>query len=925
MGKFTFFLLLVYLGHCALADVVRNLVSDLSVKTGQLPNGLTYYIRQNKNPEGRACFYLVQNVGALLENDQQNGLAHFLEHMAFNGSLHFPGKSMVGMLERHGLGYGKEIDAYTALNETIYGLNHVPVENGLVDSCLLVMYDWACGLTLDSVAMEAERPVILEEWRTRRDANFRLQEQIRPGMYRGSRYADRDIIGDTAIIWNIRPNEFRQFYHTWYRPDLQAVIVVGDFDPDEMEMKIKTRFSAIPEVKNVPERPFFEIPEQKGLTFLQATDQETVTARIEVRTLEKAGTMGTNTDKLKALLVTDVFNRLMRERIPEALRINKVQALGGGLLRYTEQRGYNSLLLIAGARPGKEEHALEALLTEKERVKRFGFTRTEMERVKSMILRETETACARYSRRPSTEWIEKLSQHFLEDVPLIESQDYLGFVRRELALISSEQLVATLRKWDVGHYIVSVTGPAGMTEMNAGMVDRIIQQVGQMELQPWQDSREDRTLFPAQLIAGKIVKEKAVSALGAEEWTLSNGARVIFRPVANENQVSLMAVTKGGLSLCAIQDVPGASVLPALVDNYGVGNLNEVQLQQALSGRNVVCGTVLKPWYAAIGGQAPADETETLLQLLWLRFEQPRFDSLAHVGVLSRLKKRLADRGKDPFSRISDSLTAVLGNYRPRLMPILPGQLDNISLDQIRRIYKQHFSGVSDYTFIITGNIDATTLKPWVEKYIASLPASKGRDRYVDFSSRRGDKEYTKEITLPLSAPRSTVIINYSGEMDYSFEHELYQMLLKEILEARCMEQLRTREGATYQVIAQSSFDINPAPKCGLMFNFDCAPGRGRELASRVYDLVGKLAKDGPAADELNKAVKKIQTTHEMACQTNAFWINTLLYWTLNGVNKADESYYCHWLERVKPADISRYINKVLAISDRTALIVNPL
>lgn len=924
MKRIAFFLFFIVAGHYLLAGR-SPLNLDSSVRTGRLENGLTYYVRSNTVPEGRAYFYLVQNVGALLENDHQNSLAHFLEHMAFNGSKHFPGKSMIGMLERHGVSFGKDINAYTALNETIYGLNNVPAENRLIDSCLLILHDWSHFLNLDERAIKAERPVILEEWRTRRDANFRLQAQTTPVSYQGSQYAVRDIIGDTAIIRGISPEEFRKFYHTWYRPDLQAVVVVGDFDADDMEMRIKSLFSAIPMSKGLPERPFFDIPLKKELAFVQATDPEAGHVRIEVRTMQKEVVPADETEGLRMALKTDLFNRLMKTRIAESFRVNKVPALGGGLVRYEEQRGYHSLVLIVGMRPGSEVKALEAALAEKERVTRYGFTDGEMKLEKSALLREIETASAGYLKQPSAAWVEKLSQYFLVQVPVPDPQAYLEFVRRELPLVSSDALVDCMRAWDDGsHCVVTVTGPTKMQSVDVGMVEQALQRVKAMELHPYQDSREENTLLAVQPFGGKIVKEKVLPALGAWEWTLSNGGRVIFRPMDQENQVSLMAYRKGGLSVCAEQDIAAVSALPMLVEHFGAGKLNYVELDRILTPRNVSCGVIVKPWYTGIGGNAPKEEAETLLQMAFLRLEQPRFDSVMHKGIINRLRKQVTEQGNNPFQRINDTLTAMLGNYESRWMPVTDKQLETVSLNQVERLYKELFSGASDFTFLIVGDLDTAVLKPWVEKYIGSISAGKGDARYVDHSPRYSGKEISKEQVLPLSSPRSTVLINYSGKMKYSFEHELYHSVLKEVLEARCMEQLRNKMGATYQVTAQASFEANPVGKYALMVNFDCAPGREKELASQVYALVKELAVEGPTDEDMKKAVKKIQSEYDLSRQTNSFWTNALFFWSLNGVDKSNPNYYHIWLEQITPADLRKYAQSALKSSDRVELTVMP-
>lgn len=521
-------------------------VSDSLLRTGRLANGLTYYIRHNPVSAGYAGFYLVQNVGALLEEDHQNGLAHFLEHMAFNGSRHFPGKSMIRMLERHGVAFGQGINAYTSLNETLYGLDHVPVGQNMLDSCLLILHDWSHFLNLDSQAMEKERPVILEEWRTRRDADFRLKAQTTPVMFQGSQYAVRDIIGDTAVIRNFHPDELREFYRTWYRPDLQAIVVVGDVDVMDTEQRIKTLFADIPASRQVLPRPFFEIPLEKPFSFVQATDPEAARIRIQVSTLQKSSSAGVSgEDRLKEKLQMELFNRLMRERLYEMFQRQGVPALAYSLVRHDAQRGYRALTLTLIPRAGDEEKVLKAALAEKERVKRFGFTEEELKRARTALLKEAESAVSQQDKQPDGFYVEQLSQHFLENKLLLSASAWFEGMRRELPRITSQELLAKLKAWDDGrNYRVSVTGPDDMVRLDSDGIRQLLLSAGELSLSPYEEQPEITLTITDSLSGGKIIKETIQKQSGAKEWVLSNGAKVIFKPLPTEQRISILAFRK---------------------------------------------------------------------------------------------------------------------------------------------------------------------------------------------------------------------------------------------------------------------------------------------------------------------------------------------------------------------------------------------
>lgn len=904
----------------------KELPLDGGVITGKLPNGLTYYILKNRVPEGRACFYLVQNVGALLENEQQNGLAHFLEHMAFNGSLHFPDKSMIRMLERHGIVYGKNINAYTSLNETIYGLNDIPADDGMVDSCLMVLRDWSHFLTLDSGAIQAERSVILEEWRSRRDAGFRLDALVTPVVLKGSQYAVRDIIGDTAVIRNIGADEFRSFYHTWYRPGLQAIVVVGDVDAVQVEQKIKVLFSGIPASEGLPVRPFFEIPTGKDPVFIQAEDPEAKQERIEIRIIQRAGGME-NKDSLdlRMTLATELFNRLMKERLYETFSKDRVPATGAGITRHLFRQGYDALTLVVLPRPGYEEEALEATWTIKERVKKFGFTKTEMDYAKTMMLREAEATYGTGAKIPSVQYVERLSRHFLGQEQMPDPLSYLAFVRRELPLVASEELIACLRKWDSdGQRHMVVTGPTGMKRLSGEWMQQIFQRVEAMDLQPLRDTAEVYSLFSEQPAGGKIVKSTRLENFGAEEWILSNGVRVIFRTDDRQNGVSLLAYHKGGTSQSPLEDLPTACLLSSLANNYGAGNLDVMQLDKLLSVRNVSCGVALKPWYVGIGGKSPSAEVETLLQMVWLRLERPRFDASVHGGLINRFKSQLDNRKRDPFQCISDTLTVLLANNDPRRLPVTKEQLGKITIERVEKVYREQFADPAGFTFLIVGKTDVEKLKSLAGKYLGSLPSGKRIVRPVMPADRPVAKYVSKEITLPLAVPNSTVILNFSGKMKYTLKNELYNRLLKDLVELRSMQQLREKAGATYQVVVQESFEINPVGKCSVMVHFDCAPGREKELAAQVYTILHDLAEQGPTEDELNKMVRKIQSERELSYQEDGFWTDILFSWYFNGVDKTDPQNHKQWLEQMTIQDVRKFARDFLKVANRAELIVKP-
>lgn len=920
--------LFIYLFGTNQAATIDSLPTDPFLKTGTLPNGLTYYIRHNPASPGYTSFYLVQNVGALLEEDQQNGLAHFLEHMAFNGSLNFPGKSMIRMLERHGITMNRGINAYTSLNETLYGLDNIPGDKKMTDSCLLILHDWSHLLTLDPKAIESERPVILEEWRTRRDADFRLNAQTIPVLLKGSQYAIRDIIGDTAVIRNFQPEELRKFYATWYRPDLQAILIIGDIDLTRTEQQIKTLFTDIPAPENVPSRPFFELSLNEKFSFIQATDPEASQVKIRVKTIQKDPVSQTTVlNNLKNDLETELFNRLMRERFYETFQRQGIPAMAYSLVRHDAlQRGYRALTLTLIPRMGDEEKVLKAALTEKERVKRFGFTNEEIKRVQTALLREAETACSAQNKQPNSFYIEILSQHFLENKPIIAPSDYLGFLRQELPHITSEKLIQDLENWDDGsNYFVSATGPEKMTKLDSAQIHRLLLEPGQMDLKPYREQTAGKLMVKDHLTDGKIIKEASLKQFDIREWTLSNGAKVVFKPLDTDQRIALLAFRKGGTSGCSLEELPAASLLPSLVNNYGIGNLDALQLDKILSVKEVNSEINIRSNYDAIAGQAPSAELETLLQTVWLRFEHPRFDYSVHQGIINRFKAQSMTRGQDPFQCMNDTVAVILGNYNPRTMPLNTEQLEGISLQQIQQLYRKKFGDITGFTFLIVGNGEEKQIKKLVEKYIGSLPAS-GKSQTVTLNRvpLPGWKTLTKTITLPFTEQKSTVLIHLTGQMDYSLKNEYYLHLLRELIELHCFRELREKDGSVYHVTVQKNFEIIPSGKATLMINFDCAPGREQELSGRVNEIFKTLAQKGPQEAELQKVIQNFKTERQQTFQNNQYWINTLFYRYFYKIDKANDADYNRFYTQSTPKACRLFFQKFREKGHQTEFFFQP-
>ena len=515
----TFFLsvcLFLGLGSYGQVDLQRPLPADPNTVVGKLPNGITYYIRHNEEPKDRASFYIIRNVGALLENDDQNGLAHFLEHMAFNGTKNFPGKGIITTLEKYGVTFGGNINAYTAQNETVYNISAVPATDvRLLDTCLLILHDWSYYLTLDGDEIDAERGVISEEWRTRRTPQFRLLAQTLPVLFKDSKYAERDVIGDLDIIKYFKHQTIRDFYREWYRTDLEAIAVVGDFDVARMEQRVKEIFSSIPTVENPKPRPFFEIPGHEEIYYCLATDKEVQQSSVSITTIlpgMKAEEKQTH-QYLKSNLLVTLCNSMIGARIGELMQQPNPPFLGGSIGFGGFMRGYDSYDISVTAKPNGEAEALEAILTENERVRRYGFTPTELERVKTNLLVGLESSYKVKDRTPNESFIKSMQAHFLEQKPMVSFDYYYDFMTRLIPTITVEDVNAKFAEGNVAHNrTVVVSGPSeGVTHLTREEVLAVMDKVAQSEIAPYQDEMVGGTLIGEELPGSKVVAENGHS------------------------------------------------------------------------------------------------------------------------------------------------------------------------------------------------------------------------------------------------------------------------------------------------------------------------------------------------------------------------------------------------------------------------------
>jgi len=886
--------------------------NDESVRSGVLSNGMTYYIKSNQEPKERASFYMIQNVGALLEEDNQNGLAHFLEHMAFNGTEHFPDKGIIDFLERHGVAFGENVNAYTTRNRTVYNISDVPVNKpGILDSCLLILNDWSNYLLLTEEEIDAERVVIKEEWRTRRNAQFRMSSASLKYLLPNSKFAERDVIGDLDVIENFEYDALRDFYHQWYRTDLQAIAMAGDFDAEEMEKKVIDLFSKIPAVENAPERPFYEIPDHDAPIYGMVTDAEAAQTIIQYMVRHRKPDDGPETFMgHRERYIHQLFNSMMGQRMQELVQKGDPPFVDGVINYGDFVRGYEALIVATMPKPNQEELGFSAVLTELERAKRYGFTQGELDRAKAEVLARWEKYYKERDKISNEEHINSYLDNFLEGDAYPSTEFGYQAVQAILPTITLADFMLRLSQWITDqNQVLVVQGPEGdgVEHLSEAASMAILEQVAAADLEPYQDEELAESLVSSEPAPAAVVSEKKLEVLDAVEWTLENGARVIFRQVAYEkDQVQIRAYSKGGSSLYGDDDVPTTDMLTSLIPMYGVGDFDAMGLQKMLTGKNISLQLSLRNLSEGLNGTASPKDMEAMMQLLYLHFNQPRFDKEAHDAIVSRWMAQVENMNNNPQKVMSDSLILIVSNYHPRTRVVDQEFLQDINYERIEVVYRDRFADASDFFFIIVGNMEQEEVKLLAQKYIGSIGDLDRSETWVDHKVYEPEGIVEKIIPLALETPKANVNIVINQEMMHSPYNQMVMRIIEGILDLRYMESIREEEGGTYGVGIRTSLSKWPVEKASMQINFDCDPERAADLKKKVFAELEKLASEGPSEVDLSKTTENILKGRQESKEHNSYYLSILFSYYLYGINFDDPVNYEDIVNGLMPNDVKK-------------------
>lgn len=901
--KFLFLTVFTGISLMATAQQLAPVPMDPTIRYGKLENGLTYYIRHNQQPKDRAEFYIAQNVGAILENDNQNGLAHFLEHMAFNGTKNFPDKMIIEYFESIGVKFGANINAYTSLDETVYNLSDVPTtRQSVVDSALLVLHDWSSFITLASEEIDNERGVIREEWRTGAGAERRMWKASNYTKYPGSQYAKRDVIGDTAVINNFTYQTLRDYYHKWYRPDLQAIYVVGDVDVDWVEQRIKTMFADIPAKQNAGERPIYEILDNVEPIISVVKDPEARMTRIELEYKRK---------KLPAEVklsvpgyLSGVYNQLlstiMGYRIDEITQRADAPFVGGYAFYGELVKSTDAFQLLVVPKESKEQEGLKAILIEAEKLRRHGVTNSEVERAKTDLLKTVENAYNDRENQKNRDLVREYIRHYLDAEPIPGIEWEFQMLKQVLPLVTADRFNDIVKNYVTDeNLIISFMAPdkPSVVIPSNDVVLATLGQVKNMDIAANDEEELNRPLITKAPKAGKIKNVTLNPALGTTEWLLSNGVTVVFKPTEfKKDEILMTAFSDGGISKVKnTDDLISATLAATVVANNGIGEFSQIELNKALTGKIASVRPQISSYTEGFSGRSSVADFETMMQLMYLYFTAPRTDHEAYESLVNMFKASLANSASDPRVAFSDSITKMVNNSHPRTVIMNMNTIAKLDQNRAIAIYKDRFNLPADFTIVLTGNVNPND--PLVEKavltYLGGLNSGwfwkLKREKFTDVMIRKPRGLVNNHFSREMQVNKASNFILYSGHLPYTMTNRTAMTAIGNILSMRYLESIREKEGGSYGVGVRGSASNTPIEEGMVLMQFDTDPEKQQHLMGIIHSEVDEIVKNGPREDDLQKVKENMLKKYTEDLRENNWWQSAIMSYYQDKLNFVDE------------------------------------
>lgn len=908
------------------AEFKQALPIDANVRTGVLSNGLHYYIRYNGKPEQRAELRLAVNAGSILENDDQQGLAHFVEHMSFNGTEHFAKSELVDYLESIGMRFGPDLNAYTSFDETVYMLQ-VPTDSlGELKTAFQILEDWSHLLSFADDEIDKERGVIVEEWRLGRGADQRMRDEQFPVILKDSRYAERLPIGKKEILETFPHDKVWQFYRDWYRPDLMAVVAVGDFDPDQIEQLIKTHFNNLTAPAAPHERKSFEVPNHNETLFAIATDKEATRNSVTMYYMQPVKPESTVGD-YRNQLIGSLYNSMFNDRLNELAK----QPDPSFLYAYSGQgqfvRTKEVYLLSAGVADNGIERGLETMLREAKRVHDFGFTAPELERHKKSLLRQVEQSFNERDKTNSRNLAREYVSNFLNGEPIPGIEYEYEITQKLLPTIALTDVNKLADEWiTTENRVVTVNAPEkeGTAVPDEQTLTNILELISKEKVEPYTEEVSKEPLLAQTPTAGSVVSETTHADEGVTEWTLSNGVKVILKPTDFKNdEVQFSAFSPGGTSLVSDGDYIAAETAANLMYESGVGDFDRISLDKKLSGQVVDVRPWINDLQEGFSGSASPTDLETMFQLIYLQFVAPRLDENAFAAYKARLDAYVANRRARPEAAFQDTLQLLLANHHFRSRPWSEALLNEMNLQKSGAVFRDRFADASDFTFIFVGNFKPESIKPLVNQYLGSLPALNRNEKWRDLNMDPPAGVITKKLYKGEEA-KSTTRITFTGKFDWNRQNRYDIISLVDLLRIKLREVLREDMGGTYGVGVWAETDQYPKSEYKINITFGSDPSRVEELVQAVMTQIAE-SKQQPADEKYLVKIKETQRRErETSLKQNGYWLNLLKFYYTNGFDVSEVNKFNELVDKLDAKELQTSAKRYLDTKNYIQVVLYP-
>ena len=868
---------------------------DPNVRRGKLENGLTYYIRHNEKPAQRANFYIAQKVGSILENDEQQGLAHFLEHMAFNGTKNFPGKGLLNYMEHNGVKFGENVNAWTSIEQTVYMLTNVPTTNmNLVDSCILILHDWSSFISLEGEEIDKERGVILEEMRQGQGAQMRIYEKMLPEIYPNSPYGHRLPIGTEEVVSGFKHDALRAYYHKWYRPDLQGIIIIGDVDVNEVENHLKSIFEDIPAPINPAERTRFQVADNAEPIVSICTDPEETNYNIslyykhDIVPFEERGDVQYWLKGYIDQLVSTMYNNRMEELTQKA---NPPFIFGYGYYGtffVSDTKDAWTGLAYAKDKDGIDE-ALTAIVAENKRMQQYGFTASEFERAKADLMKQIENQYDERDKQETSRYFYPILNHFLTNEPLLGIENeymLLGQIMPMLPVEAINQYAKELIRED--NIVITLTAPEKEGEVLPTKEEllALFNKAKEIEVEPYKETVSNEPLIATLPVKGAIESKKHDDTFDATILTLKNGVKVIYKPTHfKDDEILMSAYSFGGYSVMDQSDPYTLQQLNELAGLGGLGNFSAIDLPKVLAGKKVHVSGNVNTFTENVSGSCSVKDLETMMQLIYLSFGTPRSDEEAYQSFITRTKAMLANIESNPDVAFSDNLIFALFDNHPLRKRMKAEDYDKVDYAKALKLYADRFKDANNFVFTFVGNIDPETFEPMVEQYIGALKTKKNDETWTANVPAITDKDVTSHYTKAMENPKVTCYMVYNGDMEFNRKNQLTMQVLSDVMDIVYTEKIREDEGGTYGVGVNASLNNRPKESFMFLIGFNTNKEMYEKLMGIAKAELQNMANQGPRPEDLKKVKEFLIKKHAEDLESNRYWMNCIQTQDSDGYN----------------------------------------